>query len=323
MLFRRWVIALKTFGDAWRLVRLHASQAPFGLVREWTQSAFSELAERRPWLWAMVEDRLAILAERSLTVTFTQGSKTITSAAAFLAADVGRQIRVGSLPVYTITAVDAGLSSATLDIAYAATGGAATAAIFTGYVTMPADFGAFLLVADVSNQRQVSYWYTQADLGLIDPGRTSSGTPLRALVATTMSPVPATAGQARYELWPRATSAAQYPCWYRKRPDALTDDTVLPGVLQQRGDILRLGALAQCALWPGTPEHANPYFNLGTHNRLQDQFEDACAILELRDDDQAQQTWQTLPYHGWPVWELNWGDTAYLRSHDATISDYY
>ncbi len=311
---------LTTFGDCWRKVRLHAAHVPFGLVREWTQDAFATLHDRRPWAFATIETRLETLASRSLTVTFTASSTAITSAALFLATDVGRQIRVGTYPYYTIVAVPTS-STATLDLPYAGTGGALTAEILSAYQTMPSDFGAFLLVADLSNQRQIGYWYTPATLMAIDPTRTSSNATARALASVTVSPVPATRGQMRYEWWPAPTTAQSYPAFYRQRPPTLADTDALPGVLQQRPDVLHSGALMECARWPGTPQEKNPYFSMATYREFRDDFEKACAHLELRDDDQSQQTWQALPYHRWPVWDLR-ADTHLLRATDATLGDY-
>lgn len=311
----------QSFGDVWRLVRLHCPQAPFALVRDWTQQAYELLCERRPWVWTMKETRLATLASRSFTVTFTQGSTAITSAALFLATDVGRQIRVGTFPIYTIVEV-ASTSAATLDLAYAASGGALTASILSAYVTMPADFGAFLVVADPVNQRQIGWWYTQEDLGRWDPTRILSGDPQRALVAQTLSPVPATLGYSRYEWWPLPTSARQYPTWYRTRPTQLLDTDQFVGVLAHRARVLEAGALARCALWPGTADYKNPYFSQATYKLLADEFDRECAKLELRDDDQAQQSWSTLPYHRWAAYGLP-EDTESLRASDATTADYY
>lgn len=310
-----------TFGDIWRSVRLHASAVPFGLVRNWTQDAYDQIHDRRPWVWSTAETRLSILAARSLAVTTLQGSTLLQSAALFVAGDAGRQVRVGTYPVYTIVSVE-DASNCTLDQPYAGTSGLTTGQILSAYQTLPADFGSFLLVIDPTVQRQIAYWYTREDLARIDPTRISSGTPQRALVATTDSPTLATLGQPRSEWWPYPTSAAQYPAWYRKRPQPLADTDLLQGVLATRGKILETGALAQCAKWPGTAEAKNPYFNLALAKQLSDDFDRECATLELRDDDQAQQSWVALPYHQWPAWGLS-GSTEQLRASDATVADYF
>lgn len=310
----------QTFGDCWRKVRLHLPDAPFGLVREWTLQAYKELCERRPWVWTTVEYQLQTLASRTLTVTFTAQSATITSAAGFVASDQGRQIKVSSIPIYTIIeVVDA--STATLDQPYTATAGAQTATIFSGYLTMPADFGSFMLVTDPYNQRLIGWWYTQEELGRLDPARTSSdGTP-RGLVARKLSPALDSLGQYQFEWWPSPTQAKAFPSYYRARPQDLQDTDVLRGALAERSDILREGALMFASKWPGTAAAKNPYFSLAAYKLQKDAFEQACAKLELRDDDMAQQTWSTLPYHRWATWDLS-VDGRYLRMTDATVADY-
>ncbi len=87
--------------------------------------------------------------------------------------------------------------------------------------------------------------------------------------------------------------------------------------------MLTTGALAYCAAWPGTNDKKNPYFSLPLHLKLKDEFERECAILELRDDDQAQQSWVALPFHRWTVMDLGFGDTHTLRATDASVVSFY
>lgn len=308
----------ESFGDAWRRVRLHMPDAPFGLVREWTQHAYEDLTNRRPWQFTKVDAQLSVPAARDLACTCAVGSTTVTSAAGFLTTDVGLQLRVsGALPVSTIIAyVDA--STVTLDQAWTGTAGAQTLQILGLYQIMPADFGAFLTCVDPSTQRPIPWWFTQTELDRIDPTRTSSGTTPRVLVAQTLSPVPATRGQARYEWWPAPTSASVVPYMYRKAAQPLADTDPLLGVLNAR--VLSTGALAYGAAWPGSADAKNPYFNLTLAKGLKDQFDRECAKLELRDDDQAQQTWDPSPRRG-GLLDLA-ADTTFLRSTDATLNDY-
>lgn len=309
-----------TFGDTWRKVRLHVPDAPFGLAREWTQHAYETLCERRPWNWLRVHAQMSVPAARNVTATFAANSLVVTSAAAFLATDVGLQIRAGNIPIYTIqTFVSA--SQVTIDMPWTGTVGAQTAQIIGIYQTMPEDFGAFLLVTDPYNQRLISWWHTQEELGRLDPTRTSSdGTP-RVLIARQLSTVPSTLGQVQYEWWPAPLQAKAFPYYYRKRPQLMADSDQLLGVLQHRATALQKGALAECASWPGTVAQKNPYYNLSAHKLLLDEFETECARLELRDDDQQLDSWQALPYHRWGTWDLAF-DTSFLRSHDADIGDY-
>jgi hypothetical protein len=276
--------------------------------------------KRRPWGFTRVHAQLTIPAARSVGVTFAAFSTIVTSAAQFLATDVGLQIRVGNVPIYTIqTYVDA--STITIDMPYTGIAGAQTAQILGVYQTMPADFGAFELIVDTTMQRIIPWWFTQEDLARVDPMRFSSGDLQRALVSRQLSTVPATLGQVQYEWWPAPTSPKSFPYYYRQQAQALADTAPLLGVLSAR--VLEVGALAYCAAWPGTADKKNPYFNLMLHKQLQDEFDKQCAKLELRDDDQAQQTWVALPYHRWTVADLGFGDTHTLRSTDASIGAYY
>lgn len=292
--------------------------APFGLVKDWTQHAYEDLVKRRPWNFTRVHGLLSIPAARAVTVTYTIGSQTVTSAAGFLSTDVGLQLRVGNIPIYTIqTFVDT--STVTIDMPWAGTAGAQVSQILGLYQTMPADFGAFLLVIDMTNQRQIPWWYTQEDLATLDPTRMSSDQTPRVLVSRQLSTVPSQLGQVQYEWWPAPTSAKTFPYYYRRGAQLQQDTDPLLGVLTSK--VLSSGALAYGAAWPGTSDKKNPYFNVALHKLLRDEFELECARLELRDDDTAQESWTTLPYHRWSTWDLTF-DTRYLRSTDASIGDY-
>lgn len=309
----------ESYGDAWRRVRLHVPDAPFGLVKEWTQHAYEDLVKRRPWQFTRVHAQMQVPTARNVTATFTPASTTVTSAAAFLSTDVGLQIRVGNIPVYTIqTFVDT--STVTIDMPYTSSVATPqTAQILGLYQTLPADFGAFLLIIDPSIQRLIPWWYTQEDLAQIDPTRISSDATPRVLVSRQLSTVPSTLGQVQYEWWPAPLQAKAFPYYYRKQAQLLVDTDPLLGVLTAR--VLSTGALAYCAAWPGTADKKNPYFNVALYLKLKEAFDIECAKLELRDDDQAQESWTTLPYHRWATWDLTF-DTRYLRSTDASIGDY-
>lgn len=313
-----------TFGDVWRRVRLAAPGAPFGLCRQWTQQAYTTVAERRPWNWSRVCSQLEVPAATTVVAVFTFNSLTVTAApGTFTPAMVGQQLRVARIPIYTINAVDGTGATATLDQVYTdpVVVGSQTATVAGIYQTLPADFGAFLLVIDPYNQRLIPWWFTQEDLARLDPGRMSSDATPRVLVSRMLSTVPATLGQVQYEWWPSPTAQKAFPFYYRQRPPTLGDDDPLLGVLAQHADILETGALMRCARWPGTTAQKNPYFNMGTYKALKDEFEVEMAKLELRDDDTNQDSWTTLPYHRWATWDLTF-DTRYLRSSDASVGDY-
>ena len=71
----------ESFGDAWRRVRLHAPDSPFGLVKEWTQHAYEDLVKRRPWNFGRVHAMMSVQASRLVNITFTLGSVTATATA--------------------------------------------------------------------------------------------------------------------------------------------------------------------------------------------------------------------------------------------------
>jgi hypothetical protein len=302
---------MATFGDTWRQVRLHVPLADALLVRQWVQQAYKDLADRYPWHFLYEETILRTAASASRTVGVTQDSATVTGAG-FVAADVNRQLRVGTFPIYTILSVTVGVD-ATLDMAYAGTtNAAATATVLDAYARMPADFGSFELVWDVTNNRPVPYGFTQADLIRRDPNRSSEGDP-QILVDFDID----TTGRVRYEWWPKPSAARQYPVLYKIRPSSLADTTALRGVLTDREDVLVEGALYHAARWPGpNAQTRNPYFSLTLAREHREEFRRKELALQLRDDDQALKSVMNFPWHEWLI---HGGDTAeLLRQTDAS-----
>lgn len=310
-----------TFADCYRIVRLYASSAPLLLVREWVNQAYKELGDARPWSFLRGETRLRFAAARDVTVTVTDGSTTVSGTGVFSSADVGRQLRVGMGATYTIVAVP-DTDTATLDQAYADITATTTARILDAYVTLPADFGTFRLIADLYNQRQIAFWLTEDQVQMLDPRRAFSDTGIRILCPVTPSPVAATLGQIRYEGWPRATGARTYPAFYTKRPQGLTEDTTFTGVLAEGADVLVLGALAQAAAWPGTIDQRNPFFNLAVSQKYRANFLAGVQRLSLKDDAQAPDDAMTVHWGRWPVASLAYNDQA-LRASDAGGGGYY
>lgn len=304
-----------TFNEVWRAVKLQVPLADALLCRQWAQHVYNDLFDRYPWHFSYAGTLLSILAARTITVTATQGSTALTSAALFVASDANRQLRVGSGPTYTIaTFTDA--SNAVLDLPYGDTGGAVSATILDAYARLPADFGRFEEVRDLIVPRPIFYGRPQRDLALIDPQRQRTGDP-RWLIDLDVDAT----GRVRYEWWPRLTTARQFSCRYRRRPSALADTSTLFGVLADRPDILVTGALVKAAEWPGPdPEHRNPYFVLGLREQLRKEFDEKVHRLGLRDDDQANQAYNDLPWHEYA--QTGRTDAEQLRQTDATLDDY-
>jgi hypothetical protein len=312
----------QTFGDAWRTVRLYVPSAPTFLVREWVNVAWKGLARSRHWGFLYGELRLTIAASRSLAgVTVTQGSPTITSAGLFLAADAGRQFRVSTFPAYTVqTFTDA--NTLQLDIPYGEVSSVSPGLIYDGYATLPADFESFRIIADPYTQRRLAFWISADQLNMLDPTRQGSDSGPRLLSPRPPSTYGPTLGQMQYEYWPRPTAARSYPAVYNKMAERIDDTTVFSGVLAQGAEVLIDGALAQAALWPGTPDRPSPYFNPLIAREKKAAFLDGIQHLSLRDDDQTPDDLATVDWARWPLADLAFNDQA-LRATDATVADLY
>lgn len=309
-----------SYGDVWRRVRLHAPNAPARLVQTWVMDTYRNLIDKRGWLFRTLSAQLPVLAARTITVTVTLGSDIVTSAGLFVSTDEGRCFSSGTYPLYQINRF---LNANTLQLTlpYYGTGtGAIPGLIQDAYATMPTDFGRFVVVVDPVQQLLVPWWATQMELDALDPTRTAATATARLLVAAQPSPCQATRGQTQYEYWPKPQAAGALQYSYIQRPTQLQDDDVFAGVLRDRTDVLELGALMRLAQWPGTKDAPNPYFNLQLAKLHADQYAAAALQLDLRDDDQGQQSWDTQP---WQRAGLGWAyPTHLLQASDATLSDY-
>lgn len=305
----------ETFETAWRRAHLEIPQVPPLLVRAWAQEGYSKLCDSWGWGFLRAEGTLVIRAARTVTVVLTNGSTTVTSAGLFTAADNGRQIRVGRLPVYTVTFVD--VNTLLLDRAYTEDSVTGLATIFDAYAILPADFRRFLQIYDRYYLRTIPFWMTENEIALADPGRVFSDQGPRYLIAQAYS----AGGQVRYEYWPSPTSARTYPFLYIRRADQLTDSTVLPGVFSERADLLRTYCLMRGALWPGTAAQKNVAFNPPAAQAYKAEWDAERQQLELRDDDEYPQQLMLIN------WARRLGAIAptatLLRQTDATLNDYY
>jgi hypothetical protein len=286
------------------------------LAQQWVQETYNEVCRKHPWSWLRAEGEILTHDAKSGTVTLTREAATVAGVTlTFTASDLDRQFRVSRGPVYTIIAVNVGANTATLDRVYG--GGSAVAVqaqVMDAYVTMPEDFGRFLGVLDPANCWQLHWWMTEDELNAWDSQRSTTGTPW-ALASRRLSTTAASDGRIQYELWPYAMSAKNYPYYYIRQPEPLTDESGFEGSLRTGGALILKGALAEAAEWPGTEDRRNPYFNLGLAQRLRDEFEKRIAQLELRDEE-IYLTWlETVSWinrYGYaPV------DARYMQSHDV------
>lgn len=315
-------MAVQTFGDLWRLIALHVPAAPVSLVQSWCQSSYDDLIGKRHWAWLRATTILSTRASRAVTPTFIQGSTSVTSAAEFVATDVGRQLRAGpNQPVYTI---DTFTNASLVDLteAYGGTSGATTASIQDIYLVMPADFRSILSVDDMTIQRPIAWWISQERLDLFDPGRVAADTRFRVMAAAELSSVQSLAGRYTYEAWPFPTAAGNYILKYFRRTDTLQDDDEFKGALATWTSALQKGALAEAAKWPGTPTQKNPYFNLQLSLLLENEFQSALKSLDVADDDAYLMDLQQTDLSKFGLAALS-ADTTLMRESDATLADYY
>lgn len=310
----------ETFEQVWRRAKLEMPAVPPLLVRGWAQEAYTKLCDSWGWSFLRTESALVVNAARTVTVTFTQGSATITSAGLFLAADAGRQIRVTRIPIYTIASVT-NANTAIIDRAYTEDNSTSAATIQDCYTTMPADFRRFLVVYDRYFQRIIPFWFSEDQLAVADPGRLISDQGPRYLVARKYSTATATLGQVQYEYWPAPISFRTYPYLYIRRAEQLTDADVLPGVLSERADLLKTYCLSRGAMWPGTTDAKNPFFSPPTAQMLRMEWDGELQRLQNVDDSEYPQQ----------LMQIDWarrlgavtGTAAILRQTDATVDDYY
>lgn len=315
-------MAAKTFGDVWRRVALQVPGAPVSLVQEWVQSAYNTLLGNGHWAWLRATTVLTTRAQRAITLaTFTQGSTTVTSAGLFLAADVGRQIRIPNQTIYSIDTVTPP-NTLTLTIPFAEPDTAAACTIQDYYLAMPEDFRSVYTITDMDLQRPIAWWISRDRLDLFDPARIASNNRLRVLASYEPSLVTSQLGRILYEGWPPATSAGQYQMMYFKRTDQLSDDSTFQGVLSTYTESLIQGALAWAARWPGTTDKKNPYFNLALAKLHEDKFDQERQTLKVMDDDQYLMMMEQINLSKFGLAALA-ADTTLMRESDATLADYY
>lgn len=162
----------------------------------------------------------------------------------------------------------------------------------TPYVTMPADFGSFEIVVDAAQQKRICTDQSLAELSCSDPLHATTGPP-RALLPATPDP---TTGAVRYEVYPAGT-ATTFSGYYHRQGSRLIDGQLFTGVLADGAEVLVAGALAQAALWPGTGDKPNPYFNATLAQTKAAEFRYGIQMLSLRDDEQ-------VPADLWDAWEM-------------------
>jgi hypothetical protein len=306
-------LANDTFRGIAGKVLLRCPSASLTLAMDWTQSAFRDIVERRRWSWLFKKGQLVTAAQYSTgTATTVVGSQTITINAPGVVANahVGLQFRIGvSLPILTITNVDLGLNTYTVDQPWEPTNQTAqNFSVYTAYVAVPSDFHAFFTVIDPAFAQPIPFDSSVAQLDNIDPQRAAAGSPPKGLAFLDyFNNLP------RYELWPHQRNAAVYPMVYESRPvDPFDTNAVVPFMLPS--DIILERALMYCSAWPGaSAQDPNPYFNKQSLALHQGEYEKRIAVIEKQDNEHMQQNiwYQQDQMRRTPVVSGNW-----LQSHD-------
>lgn len=303
-----------TFEELYKGLKVYAPDTPLPLCKQYINEAYSEALSGNRWSGLREDDEFVINTPyEDGTITVTQGSATVTgSSTAFTSAMAGRQLIVeSSAPFYDISSVESG-TSLTLTRPYSGSDDSgASYSIENVYLDCPSDFLKFIIAVDIENDWKLHLHFLQEQIDVWDADRSSTGTPWLLVPTSTRT---ASSGEVRrYELWPRASAAKTIPFRYYKKPSLLSstsDTTIFP----IRGDIVREGALAKLALWPGTKENPNPYYSIDLHRVHKKNYEYKLGLAEVEDQEIAL-TW--LRYDG--AEGLPWApiDAKYIQTHDV------
>ena len=316
-----------TFGQVWRAVKGHCPLASPLLCQYWVQQAYTGVCDKRPWSFLRAENEFLVNASHSGLVNMTRGSAVVTTTGITTGqmvfqttspTDQDRQFRVGTnQPVYTILAVDPVAQQITLDRVYGGTTSATNvgvqATILNAYLTVPSDFQRFLAVLDPANNWQLHLWVTDEEINTWDAQRSSVGTPW-AVASRRLQTQGTFAGRIQFELWPFANTNKNYPYYYIRRPETLTDASTFLGPLAVEGNIMVNLALAEAAMWPGFEDRKNPYYDKALAQMKMKQAEDDLNRIEVLDEE-IYMTW--LETVSW-INRLQFApiDSRYLQSHD-------
>lgn len=280
-------MAQETFAQIWNKVLLYAPDIPVPLVQEAVKRTYREVIGYHYWSQLKADGETLIPSVYNTgTVDIVQGSTTVTgTVTAWTTAMIGRQFLYGSVaPFYTITAVDAGLQTLTLDRAFAlpnVTGGSYEIGQY--YIEFPTNLGVLLHIRERNNSWQITpHYYTQEYIDRIDPYRQSVGTPV-AIVAAPPRRGSDNVIIPRYELWPRVQAETLLMYHYYKGEELVNATDRPIDVL--RPEVLVYGALKDLSMWPGTGAKANPLFNSEAHKMYKESFDDALHDSEMADLD--------------------------------------
>lgn len=308
-----------TFEALWRRLLLYFPELPVALAQEFVNTAYSRALARKHW------SALRGYGEFVIPATYSTGTASAAvndtavggNGTTWTTAMVGRQIYFGGTgPYYTVVRVDSP-GDLVLDRPYGGTEDLSngTYTIELIYLPVPSDFLSLLSVRDIDNNWKLYInRFSQEQIDSWDSQRSTSGTPwliVPAAYSTAVSGTntPSTVPTPRYEIWPRSGGTKRYSFEYIKQIPLLSAASDRP-IFPLRGDVLRHGALAELAMWPGTRQLQNPYFSTDQHSTHEDAFDKGLNAIEVEDENIAQ---TMIRYHS----DMPYApfDAAWLQSH--------
>lgn len=302
-----------TYEQLYKGLLLFAPKLPVALAERFVNDAYSRVLSVCRHPEAMQESAFHIPAfYETGTVSVANGSPTVTGAlTVWTAAMQGRQMLFGGTgPFYDILTVDSP-TQITLGSNYIGsdiTGGTYTIALV--YVQVPSDFLSFESVIDpVNNWKLHTNLFTQAQLDMMDAQRTYAGTPWVLARCKPLNPGTSTE-TLRYEMWPRTNGPHTYPYRYLRKMPLLSANSDRP-LFPVRGDTILEGALADLALWPGTPDVPNPYYDISLHREHEKRFIRKMQDTEIELQSGAQ-TWISYLGEGINMAPI---DAAFMQAH--------
>ena len=259
---------------------------------------YRKVIERRNWYGLMVRGQVSTPQYTSAgAATATLGSNTVTgTGTSWTTAVIGQQFRIGfTNPFQTITNVNVGAQTLTLDIPYGAATVTATGyQIVQAWVTLGANVRYIL---DAVNQQQgwrMNVNVPQQTLNETDTWRTNVGW---SYAFSNREPTPD--GQLQIEIYPVPFFLQVFPYLAYTQPPNMSQPGDSP-VMFIRSDVLVLMTIADVLVWKGKQ---NKYYDPQTAQMKLAQAEAELQKMERTDDNMYQQD---------TVWDYGqeWGYTT-------------
>lgn len=302
-------MADSTFLQLWRRLKAHAPDLPVPLAQEFVNTAYSRALGSYRWSQLRGAGTLYVPAPYETgTVSLTNGSATVTgSGTAWTASLEGRQLILGGIAPFRDIADVSSATSLTLSQAYQGPDlTSQTYSIQLCYPTLPTDFEMFISVVDLVRNWKLWDAFLPEFVDRWDAQRSYTGTPWIVLPAA-----PNTAGVRRCEVWPRPGVEATFQFTYLKKPALMSADADAP-IYPLRGDVIREGALAELALWPGLANQPNLYFSPETHRLHEQRFWKGVGLCQVEDQEIFPTNFYYPEWDSWPHVPL---DAKFLQQH--------